>query len=142
MSIFSAVAIAAAAFLCGGISSAVYLGLKDDETEALADAVLEFQTKYGTKNRRSYRLDQLLERHGRLNAVSRRRRELAIQQWIPVGERLPQDNVAVLVNHDPGGVEMAFRQDGQWGISHTNVLSSGCAYTHWMPLPAPPTDAK
>ena len=62
------------------------------------------------------------------------------EQWIPVSERLPPDNVAVLVNHETTGVEMAFRQDGQWGICWTNHMHSGCAYTHWMPLPAPPTE--
>lgn len=61
-----------------------------------------------------------------------------LPRWIPVEERLPPDNVAVLVNHESTGVEMAFRQDGQWGISWTNHMHSGCAYTHWMPLPAPP----
>ena len=61
-------------------------------------------------------------------------------QWIPVSERLPPDNVAVLVNHESSGVEMAFRQGGQWGISWTNHLHSGCAYTHWMPLPSPPSE--
>jgi hypothetical protein len=60
------------------------------------------------------------------------------RRWIPVEERLPPDNVAVLVNHESSGVEMAFRQDGQWGISWTNHMHSGCAYTHWMPLPEPP----
>lgn len=58
--------------------------------------------------------------------------------WIPVEERLPPDKVAVLVNHESTGVEMAFRQDGQWGIAWTSHMHSGCAYTHWMPLPAPP----
>jgi hypothetical protein len=59
-------------------------------------------------------------------------------RWIPVEERLPPDNVAVLVNHESTGVEMAFRQGGQWGISWTNHMHSGCAYTHWMPLADPP----
>ena len=59
-------------------------------------------------------------------------------QWIQVEERLPPDNVAVLVNHESFGLEMAFRQDGQWGISWTNHMHSGCAYTHWMQLPEPP----
>jgi hypothetical protein len=60
------------------------------------------------------------------------------RRWIPVSERRPEDNVAVLVWHDPGGVEMAFRQGSQWCISWTNHWHSGSAYTHWMPLPEPP----
>jgi hypothetical protein len=59
-------------------------------------------------------------------------------QWVPIEERLPPDNVSVLVNHEMSGVEMAFRQEGQWVISWTDHMHSGCAYTHWMPLPEPP----
>jgi hypothetical protein len=61
-------------------------------------------------------------------------------RWIRVSERLPEDNVAVLVWHDPGGVEMAFRQGSQWCISWTNNWHSGSAYTHWMPQPGPPAE--
>lgn len=130
---------AAVAFACGAVSHFCFSQMTDAECEAVADAVLLFRKQLGEKNLPAYRLGQLLERHGRFNAVDRRRRELCRWQWIPVGERLPPDNVAVLVNHDPGGVEMAFCQDGQWGVSHANVLGSGAAYTHWMPLPEPPT---
>lgn len=67
-------------------------------------------------------------------------RQLVLQlpAWIPVDERLPPDNVAVLVNHDSGGVEMAFREGGRWYISHAGVSVPDCSYTHWMPLPPPP----
>lgn len=132
----------AVAFACGAVSHFCFSQMTQAECDAVADAVLLFRKQLGEKNLPAYRLGQLLERHGRLNAVGRRRRELTRWQWIPVGEQLPQDNVAVLVNRDPGGVEMAFRQDGQWGISHTNVLGSGSAYTHWMSLPAPPDEVR
>ena len=58
--------------------------------------------------------------------------------WVAVTERLPPDNVAVLVNHDSGGVEMAFREGWRWNISHAGVSVPDCSYTHWMPLPKPP----
>ena len=61
-----------------------------------------------------------------------------IPQWISVDERLPPDNVSVLVNHEDTGIEMAFRQDGQWGITWVGYMHGGVAYTHWMPLPEPP----
>jgi len=59
-------------------------------------------------------------------------------RWIPVSERLPPDNVSVLVNHQDGGVEMAFRERGLRCISWTNYPHSGSGYTHWQHLPAPP----
>lgn len=59
-------------------------------------------------------------------------------RWIRVDERLPEENVSVLVNHWITGIEMAFRRDGQWGITWTGFMGSGVGYTHWMPLPEPP----
>ena len=61
-----------------------------------------------------------------------------MSQWIPVSERLPADNVSVLVNHAHTGIEMAFRQDGQWVITWVGHMHAGHFYTHWMPLPEPP----
>jgi hypothetical protein len=58
------------------------------------------------------------------------------QRWIPVGERLPEENVRVLV------FDKAFRQpemgtyyaaDG-WVGDEMAMLDP----THWMPLPEPP----
>jgi hypothetical protein len=71
-------------------------------------------------------------------AAELKERQHRLVRWIPVEERLPEDNVAVLVWHDPGGVEMAFRQGSQWCISWTNHWHSGSAYTHWMPPPGQP----
>jgi len=64
------------------------------------------------------------------------------RRWIPVEERLPPDNVAVLVNHDGGGVEMAFRERGRWFVSHAGFSVPDCSYTHWQPLPAPPSEGE
>lgn len=60
------------------------------------------------------------------------------QGWIDVDERLPPDNQAVLVNHWMTGIEMAFRENGQWGVAWTNHMHSGSGYTHWRELPPPP----
>lgn len=63
-----------------------------------------------------------------------------IPQWIPVEERLPEENVCVLANHWMTGIEMAFRRDDQWGVAWTGFMGSGSGYTHWMPLPEPPAE--
>lgn len=59
--------------------------------------------------------------------------------WIPVTERLPPDGVLVLAYRKR--CDYGFRRDGQWiDTLYGGVLANGP--THWMPLPAPPTDAK
>ena len=61
-------------------------------------------------------------------------------QWFELAlDGPPPDLELVLVNHDGTGIEMAARQpDGQWVICWTGFKTNGVAYTHWMPLPAPP----
>jgi len=59
--------------------------------------------------------------------------------WIPVEERLPPERELVLVNHEGTGIEMAARQPcGGWVVCWVGFITSGAAYTHWMPLPPPP----
>lgn len=55
--------------------------------------------------------------------------------WISVGERLPEDNVAVLCWVDGSGAKMAFRKNGKWLLSFVCCEVSDLTYTHWMPLP-------
>lgn len=57
------------------------------------------------------------------------------QRWIPVEEKLPSDNVAVLCWVDGCGAEMAWREEGQWFLSFAGYPISESTYTHWMPLP-------
>ena len=62
--------------------------------------------------------------------------------WIPVTERLPESGETVLVWHY-GEVQMAWLNHFTNGVAyfvrdtHYNFEPS-----HWMPLPAPPADAK
>lgn len=76
-------------------------------------------------------------------------------RWIPVTERLPEDDVAVLVtyighnSHKLRADLLAYRYDGTWlwvedsiSISPTPIGDVECAVpiTHWMPLPEPPKE--
>ncbi len=77
-------------------------------------------------------------------------RELDRRSWIPVTERLPEDGVPVAIVADRG------RTPDNRGVVAAGELYRGCWYhtlpglvsrqiadvTHWMPLPAPPEDAK
>jgi Protein of unknown function (DUF551) len=60
------------------------------------------------------------------------------RRWIPVGERLPPDNVAVLCWVDGCGAEMVWREKGQWFLSFAGWGISDFTYTHWRPLPPGP----
>ena len=53
-------------------------------------------------------------------------------RWIPVEERLPDENMYVLVAQKNGfyNVRLRRRDTGRW--------STGAAITHWMPLPPAP----
>lgn len=59
------------------------------------------------------------------------------QQWIPVSERLPQDDEDVLVWVNGTHRDMAYRDEGVWYDEEHNHLKN---ITHWMPLPKPPKD--
>jgi len=66
--------------------------------------------------------------------------------WIPVTERLPEE----------GRLVLWYRPDERWPVTtgrferphHVDEGGDLCVpfsegrYTHWMPLPAPPADAK
>jgi len=63
--------------------------------------------------------------------------------WIPVTERLPDENTDVLVsvdeNSDDCGMHVCDYYDGKFSRAEAGYI---WGVTHWMPLPAPPTDAK
>jgi len=56
------------------------------------------------------------------------------QRWIPVTERLPEDEVAVLIY--PGS-HKAWRGEGDWWMRNFRVVQN---VTHWQPLPPPPEE--
>jgi hypothetical protein len=60
--------------------------------------------------------------------------------WIPVTEQCPADDLVVLVWSQSNGIHLAYIDPwGQWRDADENP---GKKITHWMPLPAPPTDGK
>ena len=64
-------------------------------------------------------------------------------EWISVSEQLPEDGVEVLVsvdeNSDDCGLHVCVYDDGTFQRSEAGYV---WGVTHWMPLPAPPTDDK
>ena len=79
-----------------------------------------------------------LDRH-RLNMLWR---------WIPVTERLPEEGQRVLAYEKPDVIvvaEMHSRMPlvgGFWWSTDNGHTAYSVFPTHWMPLPAPPTDGK
>jgi len=62
------------------------------------------------------------------------------RRWIPVGERLPEEGVDVLVSRD-GRCHVAGYETFRNGNVHWTLASfESVTPTHWMPLPAPPED--
>ena len=65
---------------------------------------------------------------------------VTVQQWIPVTERLPEDNGRYLCNVKsfafPGCFYQAILQCDKHGFKEGNIYTDDV--THWMPLPQPP----
>lgn len=56
--------------------------------------------------------------------------------WIPVSERLPENEDEVLVYSDYYGWQVAiYSSDGYWLLIERGVL---IGISHWRPLPEPP----
>jgi len=66
--------------------------------------------------------------------------QASMPRWIPVTERLPDDGVSVIGFASPDYTNLA-RYDAVEGRFWC-VTGGWFNPTHWMPLPAPPTDAK
>lgn len=77
---------------------------------------------------------------------------VTIQRWIPVTERLPEDDLPKGSKAKRIKVQVAYRTNGNW-VVRTQVRAKGYWYgepdkwdwikerdpiTHWMPLPEPP----
>ena len=82
-----------------------------------------------------YRIDgQLCEAH--LMAV----RALTIQKWIPVTERLPDENQVVLCMRRNKSYWVAQWTYIDWMWYDENEWHNENEVTHWMPLPEPPKE--
>ena len=57
-------------------------------------------------------------------------------RWIPVGERLPDNNDDVLVWRVEGYHEIGCHSSGLWWGG--TFMDEAIYITHWMPLPEPP----
>ena len=75
------------------------------------------------------------ERIGTLDGMERR----MTGEWIPVNERLPEENTDVLVsvdeNSDDCGMHVCDYYDGKFLRADAGYI---WGVTHWMPLPEPP----
>lgn len=70
-------------------------------------------------------------------------RQDKIRRWIPVTERLPEENKCVLCKTDYGMEVGCYRNEcgqGKWTIG---IFASGSFdVSHWMPLPQPPKEGE
>ena len=55
-------------------------------------------------------------------------------RWIPVTERLPEEEVSVIAWEKQGFSYVDYLSDGVWTIADHNYGE----VTHWVPLPEPP----
>jgi len=92
-----------------------------------------------TRRDGAHKMAKSATEHAGSSAASPAAASAGSMAWIPVTERLPPDGVLVLAYRRR--CEYGFRRDGQWiDTLYGGVLGNGP--THWMPLPAPPTDVK
>jgi hypothetical protein len=68
-------------------------------------------------------------------------------EWIPVSERWPNDETELLVAFEDRSLGVAFAVFHHLDENERPKWTDGNGFelkepTHWMPLPAPPTDAK
>jgi hypothetical protein len=65
------------------------------------------------------------------------------REWIPVTERLPEDNTRVLGFSEPDKDIYCYDVDGvKWWTEDYWNTAEGYGITHWMPLPEPPETEK
>ncbi len=61
-----------------------------------------------------------------------------MSEWVPVSERLPEDEQEVLFRHC--GTNLGVYVQGTFVLNEYEIDCSDV--THWQPLPAPPTEEK
>lgn len=72
--------------------------------------------------------------------------ELQKPKWIPVTERLPEENEVVLVADKANDIGMGSLQPlwhgVVWVVPFEDVDNEFCSISYWMPLPEPPKDGE
>lgn len=67
----------------------------------------------------------------------------AVQRWIPVAERVPEENQKVGIYTKSGSITLGWYTE-RHGLSYNKGFELECGFiwlgrvTHWMPLPEPP----
>lgn len=59
------------------------------------------------------------------------------EDWIKVEDRLPEENVAVLLLSNKRGVAVGILDDGHWLINNASHVFRLSAFTYWMPIVLP-----
>ena len=98
------------------------------------NCVAEWGRKYGYcfNSLRLYAADRLEELETELSKLKEQ------QRWIPVTERLPEDDDDVLIMSS-GSISMGYYSVyNEYWADYINVYNSDV--THWMPLPEPPKE--
>lgn len=83
--------------------------------------------------------DELLKSNteiGKLRAELINLREA--NRWIPVGERLPDDNVAVMICLENNCIDIMYHEADRWHMDYNGIAYADDCVTHWRPLPEPP----
>lgn len=100
-----------------------------EATDMMPDEIVKMGMAYEDSKRYSGRLEL------KLNATAKQ-----IPRWIPVTERLPEDDATVLT-YKNGIVEVQKYEKRRNGWICKGWFWSLANVTHWMPLPEPPKEA-
>lgn len=115
---------------------------QDDDTLSAASAgsMANRQTKHDGSPEPTAHLPNTVHAGSRSRESDAGTGDIVEQRWIPVTERLPPGGVRVLIWCGPGTFVDFATLDWKYGWHYDDYGSP--EPTHWMPLPAPPTDGK
>lgn len=65
---------------------------------------------------------------------------VTVQRWIPVSERLPEENKQVLVCLSSKVTVVAYLRENIWYVAWNRAVLNNI--TRWTPLPEPPKEEK
>jgi hypothetical protein len=114
------------------------VGDVDDEWEQREDVVAGEVTGESTWQ---WSVARNIERAIRVIKALRLANETSVIQWVPIGERRPVDMATVLVHsahmQSRVGTDSAFLVRKLWACAKQDAEE--CYYSHWAPLPGPPS---